>query len=865
MNTSINIRWCSIQPKQGKKLLIGSYYRPPSDSADELNPLNDSLGKVFAPRNVPNVILGGDFNASGISWTDDQSTCNDTCPEAIKKKLSGIAARFGLSQLQNEVTRPESGSCLDLVFTNNQTCVRNINTVDGMGDHLALSYQVPCAVPCSPAARPSLYRYHKANMAAIKRDMTSFHDDLSHDWSDHTPEENWTRFHNTLTQSMHRNIPQTQTGKRNNLPWVTSSVKKHMHRRNRLLKKAKLKNTPKAWETYRAQRNATTKVIRRAHEKYVHDIIGDLDETTATDSFAGIKRFWRYVKATKKECTGVPTLHTDCGIAATDRDKENLLNKQFEDAFTSERLVDVPNLGQSPFPSCPDITFTAPGIIKLLQRLKPHKASGPDSLPPRLLRELAQEIGPTRTILFQQIFDTGCTPQDWRDAIVAPIYKKGNSHNPENYRPVSLTSVICKIQEHIICSNIMDHLERCSILSDDQHGFRSGLSTETQLLAATHDWAEVIDRGGQTDVLFLDFSKAFDSVPHNRLLEKLRYYGIDGKHNTLISSLLHCRRQRVVINGTSSSWVPVTSGVPQGTVMGPILFLIYINDIQQGITSHMRLFADDSIIYKEIRSNADHMTLCDDLTRLDQWAEKWQMIFKPEKCFVMNISNKHNISHHGYQLKGKQLSTVTTWTYLGVEIDSKLTWTPQCEKVKRSAMRTLGVIQRTLHAAPKSCRATAYQTLVKPKLEYASTAWSPQTSGKTRLLESVQNKAARFVCRDYSRTTSVSQLKTSLKWDPLEARRKAKDCVMRYKVHNHLVHLTFPTTVTPKPRLGRHDHQLAYRHLSPRIDAYKHSFFVRTIPMWNGLPATTVATPTLQAFQRLALAHFRSQGQVHLP
>ena len=154
LNTSINIRWCSIQPKQGKKLLIGSYYRPPSDSADELNPLNDSLVKIFAPRNVPNVILGGDFNASGISWTDDQSTCNDTCPEAIKKKLSGTAARFGLSQLQNEVTRTESGSCLDLVFTNNQTCVRNINTVDGMGDHLALSYQVPCAVPAAQLHAP---------------------------------------------------------------------------------------------------------------------------------------------------------------------------------------------------------------------------------------------------------------------------------------------------------------------------------------------------------------------------------------------------------------------------------------------------------------------------------------------------------------------------------------------------------------------------------------------------------------------------------------------------------------------------------------------------------------------------------------
>ena len=233
------------------------------------------------------------------------------------------------------------------------------------------------------------------------------------------------------------------------------------------------------------------------------------------------------------------------------------------------------------------------------------------------------------------------------------------------------------------------------------------------------------------------------------------------------SSLLHCRRQRVVINGASSSWAPVTSGVPQGTVIGPILFLIYINDIQRGISSKMRLFADDNIIYRKIRNNTDHTTLSDDLHRLDQWAEEWQMFFKPEKCYVMNITNKHTTSRHQYKLKGTPLSTVSTWTYLGVEIDSKLTWSSHCEKVKSSAMRALGVIQRTLHATPKSCRATAYQTLVKPKLEYASTAWSPQTLGKIRLLESVQNKAARFVCRDYSRTTRVSGLKSSLKWDSL--------------------------------------------------------------------------------------------------
>ena len=183
----------------------------------------------------------------------------------------------------------------------------------------------------------------------------------------------------------------------------------------------------------------------------------------------------------------------------------------------------------------------------------------------------------------------------------------------------------------------------------------------------------------------------------------------------------------------------------------------------------MRLLVDDSIIYREIRTNTDHMTLSDDLHRLDQWAEEWQMIFKPEKCYVMNITNKHTTSRHKYKLKGTPLWTISTWTYLRVEIDSKLTWLAHCEKVKSSAMQTLVVIHRTLHATPKSCRVTAYQTLFKPKLGYASTAWSLRTPSNMRLLESVQNKAARFVCRDYSRTTSVSGLKSSLKWDSIES------------------------------------------------------------------------------------------------
>ena len=316
------------------------------------------------------------------------------------------------------------------------------------------------------------------------------------------------------------------------------------------------------------------------------------------------------------------------------------MNETFEAAFTTERTDSIPDLGASPYPSCQEIVFTRVGVEKLLNNLQPHKAAGPDALPPRILKDLAHELAPSLCIIFQQIYDTGTSPRDWRDALVTPVHKKGAKHDTGNYRPVSLTAILSKVNEHILVSTMMQHFSANDILDPDQHGFRQGLSTETQLIAAIHDWASTIQAKGQTDVVFLDFSKAFDSVPHQRLLKKLRFYGVDGKLNRLIGSLLQDRRQRVVVNGSKSSWVPVKSGVPQGTVIGPILFLAYINDIRAGITCSMRLFADDSIIYRTINTEEDHRILTEDLHKLQTWASDWQMVFKPQKCFVMNITNK---------------------------------------------------------------------------------------------------------------------------------------------------------------------------------------------------------------------------------
>ena len=215
---------------------------------------------------------------------------------------------------------------------------------------------------------------------------------------------------------------------------------------------------------------------------------------------------------------------------------------------------------------------------------------------------------------------------------MTPIYKKGQRYIPANYRPISLTCISSKLMEHIVASSIMGHADANEILYPLQHGFHTSMSCESQLLCFTDDITKNLQRGKQTDVLVMDFSKAFDKVDHNLLCLKLSSYGIRGEINSWISNFLSGRKQCVVVEGEQSTFVPVESGVPQGSVLGPCLFLFCINDIPDGLKSTWRLFADDTIVYLTVKSDSDAEELQDDLNKLAQWEKKWSMEFHPDKC-----------------------------------------------------------------------------------------------------------------------------------------------------------------------------------------------------------------------------------------
>ena len=215
---------------------------------------------------------------------------------------------------------------------------------------------------------------------------------------------------------------------------------------------------------------------------------------------------------------------------------------------------------------------------------------------------------------------------------------------------MSLSSLIAKSMEHITSKQICSHLSGNSVISQQQHGFQKGLSCETQLITVIHEWASVLNIHGQVDMIFLDFAKAFDTVPHERLLLKAKFYGISGKLNNWLQAFLTGKRQHVVVNGASSKWAPVLSGVPQGTVLGPILFLLFINDLPSSVSSSVKLFADDSVLYRHNESSADHDKLQQDLLQLEEWAAMWQMNFALSKCYIMSITLKRQPSSFSYTL-----------------------------------------------------------------------------------------------------------------------------------------------------------------------------------------------------------------------
>ena len=364
------------------------------------------------------------------------------------------------------------------------------------------------------------------------------------------------------------------------------------------------------------------------------------------------------------------------------------------------------------------------------------------------------------------------------------------------------------------------------------------------------------DKKIQTDVGVLDFSRAFDTVPHERLIGKLAHYGIQGNILSWIRAFLSNRQMSVVVDGESSKQAPVVSGVPQGSVLGPLLFLMYINDLPEVVSegTSIRLFADDCLAYRKIQSANDQIILQEDLERLHQWTVLWGMRFNPSKCQIMHLSRGKKKTRY-YELCKEILTTVDHAKYLGITLSDDLSWHRHICDTAKKANSILHLISRNLRSCPRAARIVAYTTLVRPKLEYSSTVWDPHTKDDINILERVNRRAARLVFNKSWKQQDVSPtaLLKQLGWQQLEDRRKHQRLVMLYKIANQYV--AIPPSKLVSPGRTTRGHSRKFQTIRTTCDKVKYSYFPRTIPDWNRLPDEVVTAGSVASFKRSLAAH----------
>lgn len=429
------------------------------------------------------------------------------------------------------------------------------------------------------------------------------------------------------------------------------------------------------------------------------------------------------------------------------------------------------------------ITVSAQGVCVELSRLNTRKSAGPDGVPATFLKNTASSLCYPLAALFNQSLDSGYVPSHWRTAHIIPLHKKDSRSNPSNYRPISLTSIICKTLEHIVTSNIAKHLESNRLLSHSQHGFRNHRSCESAILNFMHDVTSLLSNSpfSAVDCIFIDIRKAFDSVPHEQLVSVCSTFGLDVRTLSWIRSFVLNRKQRVVVDGVSSEWAWVHSGVPQGCVISPLLFIMYMDSIVANLhpSSKVGIYADDTYILQRICSVDDCQNLQHSLDQLSDWSAQSQLEFSAPKSAFMRISALRHIDpfiggRPTYFLAREIVPKVEEIKLLGLRFTHELSFVPQIDHIVTSCTRVLSFLRRNFWDASRQAKTTLVNSLLFSRIDYLSGVYDLNfRKADLKPIDKLQNQAIRFIFRDPSNRTSTSARRNELGLPLLSERRKS--------------------------------------------------------------------------------------------
>ena len=753
-----------------------------------------------------------------------------------------------------------SGNILDLVISSDANVVQGIHMEGRLAtsDHELIESDLLLERK-KIQAHDLMRDYGKGNYREMRQRMMNI--PWKRELENRNVEECWGFIKHVLDGMTESLIPlKTKRGNRSP-PWMNGEVRKAIVEKRKAWNKWKRTKREEEKREYKQWETKTKKLIRNRKNGFERQV--------AKECKTNPKRFYSFINSSRRSHCTIGPLSKDGERVVDPIELAEYFNEYFSSVFTRCN-DDSPAKEQSGTTEISDVEINEKIVLDQIGRLREYSAPGPDKVANKLIIELKSELAKPLAVLFRKLLNESRIPNDWRLSNVTPVYKKGSKSDPGNYRPVSLTSNVCKLMERVINVQLGDFLNK-NVIENSQHGFRKGRSCQTNLIKFNDQVGAWLDEGKSVDILYLDFAKAFDKVDHERLLVKLEAEGVKGKLWAWIKDWLANRYQRIVVDGESSEWLPVDSGTPQGTVLAGPLFTVYVKDIDEAIRTFLRKFADDTKLARIIESINDAILFQQDIDSLVEWAIKWAMVFNELKCKVMHLGR--NNPKTVYTMNGVALSETEEERDLGVIVSGTFKPSVQCEMAAKKANQVLGLINRSFHYRTKDTLVPLFKSLVRPKLEFSAAAWNPYLEKDIECLEKVQRRLIRSLSNVRGATYEEKLRDAGL--TSLRDRRERGDLIETFKTlngfnnvkkHNWFEipeqqarHATRSTTAVGND--GEIENRISLNRERAKTELRNHSFRFRAARAWNELPDNVRNAKTVNGFKNALDAWKRGENQ----
>ncbi len=838
-----------IDRPASKNIVVGVMYRPPDQDVNEFNKYIDNV-LTHATRNQKIVYLMGDFNINLLN-------------EDVHLPTNDFIDILSTHSLYPSITKPtritsKSATLIDNIFTNSKYNQTSGIFMTDLSDHLPIFICTDLKTK-KVVENNDVYVRHftKENIEHFKKELNSV------DWNVQCISTNvnnsYSNFIKKFNELFDKCIPlkkkssQPRKGKPHS-PWISSSLLKSIKRKNILYKKSLKKPTETNVENYKRYRNKLNTLLRVAKRNHYANLL-DMEKNNMRNTWKIINSIIRHKS---KTCTE-KFVHEDKMVTCPTEIATHF-NKYF--ANIGPHLASSIQHNGKDFSSYlknsnSSTFFFRPTnedeICTIINKLGSRKGAGHDGIKSDIVKHVSKEIATPLATILNLSLSTGEVPDELKIAKVVPIYKKDNPEFFGNYRPVSVLPCLSKVLERIVYNRAYDFLCKNNVLYNKQYGFRTNHSTYMAVLDFVNIVSKAIDNDMYTLGIFMDLSKAFDTIDHGILLQKLYHYGFRGISNEWFKNYLNNRKQFVVYNSAKSPTENVKCGVPQGSILGPLLFILYMNDICY--TSHllnMILFADDTTVFY---SNKNISALCDtmntELQEVSNWFKANKLSLNAKKTNLMFLGTRKQTSNikddkHSIYLDGCKLDRVHDAKFLGILIDENLTWKKQVDNICKTCSRNVGVLNKVKSFLPSTTMKQLYSTLILPYLNYGLLLWGNVIHTYMNKVLTIQKRAIRIISNSsYFSSTKPLFIKYSL-LNIYEMYQKDV-VIFMYKFKNRLLPQSFDKCFTANMDIHNYDTRMK-ENFKSHVSKIK-TVFTSGPKLWNSLSDNLKQTKKLSIFK----------------